>query len=118
MRRYLARFDASTVRMLLADREFIGQEWFAFLIDRGIPFAIRLKEEQIIRVEGRELSLRSWLSRGKGVRGFTAVLPAKAGHPDLELHFGARRIKSGELLIVASSLPVSGGRILRYYRQR
>ncbi|MFP1646773.1 IS4 family transposase [Pontitalea aquivivens] len=118
MRRYLARFEASTVRMLLADREFIGQEWFAFLKDHGIPFAVRLKEEQIIRVDGRELSLRSWLSRCKGERGFTAVLPAKAGHPDIELHFGARRIKGGELLVVASSLPASGGRILRYYRKR
>ena len=118
MRRYLARFDAASVRMLLADREFIGQEWFAFLMENGIPFAIRLKEEQIIRIDGRELSLRSWLSRCKGVRGFTAVLPAKAGHPELELHFGARRIRGGELLIVASSLPSSGGRILRDYRKR
>jgi hypothetical protein len=118
MRRYLGRFDASSVRMLLADREFIGQEWFAFLKEAGIPFAIRLKEEQIIRVDGRELSLRSWLSRCRGVRGFTAILPAKAGHADLELHFGARRIKGGELLIVASPLPLSGGRILRYYSKR
>ena len=118
MRRYLALFDVSSVRMLLADREFIGQEWFAFLREHRIPFCIRLKEEQIIQVEGRTLSLRSWLSRCKGVRGFTAVLPRKAGHPDVELHFGARRIKGGELLIVASSVPVSGGRILRYYRKR
>ena len=63
MERYLARFDASTVRMLLADREFIGQEWFAFLLKHKIPFAIRLKEEQIIHIEGRTLSLRSWPSR-------------------------------------------------------
>jgi hypothetical protein len=118
MRRYLARFDASTVRMLLADREFIGQEWFAFLKEEGIPFVIRVKEEQIIRVDGRELSLRSWLSRCKGERGFTAVLPAKAGYPDLELHFGARRVKGGELLVVASSEPLRGSRILRYYRWR
>ena len=27
MRRYLARFPAATVRLLLADREFIGAEW-------------------------------------------------------------------------------------------
>ncbi len=118
MRRYLARFDASTVRMLLADREFIGQQWMAFLKDEGIPFAIRLKEEQIIRIDGREVSLRSWLSRCKGVRGFTAVLPAKSGQPDLELHFGARRIRGGELLVVACSQPLKGGRILRYYRKR
>ena len=52
------------------------------------------------------------------MRGFTAVLPRKAGAPDIELHFGARRIKGGELLIVASSAPLSGKRILRYYSKR
>ena len=118
MQRYLKRFNASTVRMLLADREFIGQEWFKFLKDKTIPFAIRVKEDQLIVVEGREYALRSYLSRCKGERGFTATLPAKAGQPALELHFGARRIKGGELLIVACSEPLRGSRILRYYRWR
>lgn len=118
MKRYLAHFDPDTVRMLLADREFIGQEWFAFLMEQRIPFTIRMKQEQIIRVEGRDLSLRSWLSRCKGVRGFAAVLPGRAGHPDLNLHFGARRINGGELLVVACSHPGSGARILRLYRKR
>lgn len=118
MQRYLALFSASTVRMFLADREFIGQEWFKFLKDKGIPFAIRVKEDQLIVVEGREYSLRSYLSRCKGDRGFTASLPAKAGQPALELHFGAKRIKGGELLIVACSEKLRGSRILRYYRWR
>jgi len=47
MQRYLALFEASSVRMFLADREFIGQEWFKFLKDNSIPFAIRVKEEQL-----------------------------------------------------------------------
>jgi hypothetical protein len=118
MQRYLALFAASSVRMFLADREFIGQEWFKFLQDHGIPFAIRMKEEQLIVVEGSEYSLRSYLSRCKGERGFTATLPAKAGQPALELHFGAKRIKGGELLIVACSTQLPGARILRYYRWR
>ena len=118
MRRYLTYFKASTVRMFLADREFIGQEWFRFLLDANIPFAIRMKDDHLIHVEGREFSLRSYLSRCKGERGFTATLPAKAGQPALELHFGARRIKGGELLIVACSEQIRGARILRYYRWR
>lgn len=118
MQRYLSLFKASSVRMFLADREFIGQEWFKFLMDEGIPFAIRMKEEQLIVVEGREYSLRSYLSRCQGERGFSAILPAKAGQPALELHFSARRIKGGELLIVACSERLRGARILRYYRWR
>ncbi|WP_172330728.1 transposase [Mangrovicoccus sp. HB161399] len=78
MNRYLQHFDVSTVRMLMADREFAGQEWMAFLLDRKIPFAIRMKEDQIVRVEGRDLSLRSWLSRVPGRAGLHRG-PARAG---------------------------------------
>ena len=40
--RYLARFAAGTVRLFIADREFIGAKWLKFLDDKGIPFAVRL----------------------------------------------------------------------------
>lgn len=32
MRRYLAHFPAAKVRLLLADREFIGADWIKFLM--------------------------------------------------------------------------------------
>ena len=34
---------AARIHCLLADREFIGKEWFQVLIKQGIPFAIRIK---------------------------------------------------------------------------
>ena len=108
MQRYLALFKASSVCIFLADRKFIGQEWFKFLKDEGIPFAIRVKENQLIVVEAREYSLRCYLSRCKGERGFTATLPANAGQPALELYFGAMRSRGGELLIVACSEQLRG----------
>jgi hypothetical protein len=40
MKRVLRVIDAASIRALLADREFIGHQWFDFLIDNGIPFAI------------------------------------------------------------------------------
>lgn len=120
MKRYLKQFDVSCIRMLLADREFIGQEWLVFLADAKVPFAIRLKEDQIVRTQdGRLLALKWLLRRGRGVRGFTATLPARDGHRDLDLHFGVRRIKGGqELLIVASATKASGAHILRKYKKR
>ena len=77
-----------------------------------------LAEREFIVLDGREYALRSYLWRCKGERSFTATLPAKAGQPALELHFGARRIKGGELLVVLCSEPLRGSRILRYYRWR
>ena len=37
LRRYLKLFDASTIRLLLADREFIGREWMEFLSKTTSP---------------------------------------------------------------------------------
>ena len=61
MQRYLALFNASSMRMFLTDREFIGHNWFKFLKDMGIPFASRVKEEQLVVVEGRALP-KAWPS--------------------------------------------------------
>lgn len=37
-------FDLSGM-ILLADREYIGKEWFNYLVDRGLNFIIRLKKD-------------------------------------------------------------------------
>lgn len=44
MERLLKRVDKDLIRVIVADREFIGQEWFAWLKTQGVRFAIRVKE--------------------------------------------------------------------------
>lgn len=39
--------EAERIEVLLADREFIGQDRFEFLIDQNIPFAIRMRENSL-----------------------------------------------------------------------
>ena len=53
IKRYLAHFPASTIDLLLADREFIGADWLKFLNDNNIPFVIRLREHLRVVTEGR-----------------------------------------------------------------
>ena len=36
------------IHVLLADREFIGEEWFRFLIEQEIPFIIRIKQNSMV----------------------------------------------------------------------
>ena len=75
MRRYLAHFPLATIRLLLADREFIGTEWLKFLNDTDIPFAIRLREDLRLTTEdGCELTLRARLRRAGRTRFFQARL--------------------------------------------
>ena len=75
MRRYLAIFGAASVRLLLADREFVGLDWMDFLKENNISFAIRVKEKMIVTTEnGRRLALGSRLRKCRGVHTFRAAL--------------------------------------------
>ncbi len=104
MERYLAIFGAGSVKMLLADREFIGGEWLKFLKKNNIPFTIRLKANMVVITEcGQRLRLSILLQKTRGARSFTAALPGRKGEEPLTLGFAAKRIKGGELLIVAAS---------------
>ena len=89
-------FPVSTIRILLADREFIGAEWLKFLNDNNIPFAIRLRENLRVTDRGRhELTLFARLRLAAAPRTFTARLgtrdAAEAGDAPL-LNFAAKRL--------------------------
>ena len=117
MRRYLAIFGAASVRLLLADREFIGLEWMDFLNKNNIPFAIRMKEKLIVATEdGRRLALGSLLRKCRGVRTFRGALGRDDAQGILWLNFAARRLEGGELIIVASNTPARAA--LAAYRKR
>jgi transposase len=47
LKRVIKAIGPEKIRVLLADREFIGEEWFCFLIKQGIPFIIRIKQNSM-----------------------------------------------------------------------
>ena len=119
MRRYLARFPASTVRLLLADREFIGAEWLEFLNDNSIPFAIRLREDLRVTTEdGCDLTLLARLRLARRSQFFQAR-PGAREHAEARdaplLNFAAKRLGT-EWLIVVSNIPAR--KALAAYRKR
>lgn len=117
MKRYLALFDVSTIKLLLCDREFVGLKWMNFLNKNNVPFAIRMKENQkIVTEDGACVTLKSFLGECRREHQFQASLPGRNGEAALKLNFAAQRIKGGELLIVASN--VSAGDALKEYRKR
>ena len=118
IRRYLAHFAASSVRILLADREFIGADWLKFLSDNNIPFSIRIRENLRVTDEaGHELTLYARLRRSRA-RTFTARMGTReeadrSGAPLLT--FAAKRL-NGAWLIVVSNQPARTA--LDAYRKR
>ncbi len=60
----LAIIPKDMIEVILADREFIGAEWFEFLsITQTLPFAIRIKKsEQIKHVNGGKMKLGKYFA--------------------------------------------------------
>jgi hypothetical protein len=54
LNRFIAHFGTLKIDSLLAEREFIGKEWFGYLKRHHIPFHIRIKRDmKIARTNGR-----------------------------------------------------------------
>ena len=117
--RYLAHFPVASIRLLLADREFVGADWIKFLNDNNIPFAIRLREDlRVTDEDGHDLTLFARLRRAGKTRFFRARLGARDDAETRDaplLNFAAKRLKH-EWLIVVSNIPAR--RALDAYRKR
>lgn len=121
MRRYLALFPATSIRCLLADREFIGAEWMDFLNENNIPFAIRLKIDMTVTLDnGHAWSLETLLQRTRarqGKRICQARINGTAGSTREPVQIAAKRLKDGEWLIVATNRS-DAKQALNDYRKR
>ena len=94
MDRYLAIFGASSVKVLLADREFIGLAWLNYLVENNIAFVIRIKANMIVMTEdGRQMQLSRLLRTVRGSRRARIGLQRQKALEPLWLDCAAKRIK-------------------------
>lgn len=104
MDRYLALFGVSSITILLADREFIGAAWLEFLCKNNIPFAIRLREDMQVRLEGGVIHpFRSLMRKERTARIWVGWLNGMATVSETRLDFAAKRLRSGEKLVIATN---------------
>ncbi len=105
MRRYLDLFGVSSIRMLVADREFVGREWTDFLCENNVPFAIRMRGDLRVTTEqGHELTLDAYLhgrGRGRVLEGWLGTGKDRGRH---RLSFAAKPLDGGEWLVVATNV--------------
>ena len=118
--RFIALFGKGSVRLLLADREFVGGKWFDFLAENGIPFSIRVRGDLNARLnDGYEGPLERLASTRFGrIR----LMKAKGRFDNMDgrfaaaLCFAAIRLPDAGFLILATSL--NPKKALRLYRKR
>lgn len=114
LKRVLEGIGIHRIKVLLADREFIGTQWFRFLIEQKIPFIIRVKQNSILEIEAREKLpakfLRKRLARKKVMNEFISLWGFHL-YVSIEKRKGAK-----EQMIVVSNFKFEDP--LRLYRRR
>ena len=117
--RYLRIFEVSSVKPLLGDREFVGNEWINYLVEKTVPFVIRLREDMYIetddeqRFQFREFFQGKHRRRGKW-KGWLSGMAHTSGSP---LRFEGQKIKGDELVLLVTNIPAPVN-ALHLYRKR
>jgi Transposase DDE domain len=118
--RFIGLCGKGSVKLLLADREFIGSQWFDFLAENAIPFAMRVHGDLLVRLDdGHEGSLERLASTRFGrIR----LMKAKGCFDNMDkrfeaaLSFAAIQLPDASFLILATRL--NPKKALRDYRKR
>ena len=103
LKRVLEKFGTDRIEVFVADREFIGKEWFRFLSEKNIFFMIRVKKKFLAEgiCNGCPLPLETLcrrLGRSRKIENFPVVL---WGH---KVYISIRKAKgSRDPLIITSN---------------
>jgi len=101
MERFLKVFGAARIAALLADREFVGEDWFRWLQKNGIPFHQRLKRDTLVP-NAWNRTMRLDVLFGSLKPGESRSLPGRRPVWGCFVHLSALRLEGGEFLFVAS----------------
>ena len=113
MEQVLTRIPISSIGMVVADREFIGKEWFKWLDTQNILFAIRVKENANICSGGKEIPLKK-LFANLHIHQQTILRKPRRVY-DLPVYLSAMRLQEGFLIIASNA---SGNAALDAYKKR
>ncbi len=101
IKRFIRCFGRDSIDCLLGDREFIGEDWLAWLLEKKIHFCIRIKDNFVtVNEYGVELLMRQLFHDLR--RGETRIIHDKRKVLNHALHLSALKLMSGEFLILIS----------------
>jgi transposase len=110
IQKFIKIFGPSSIRLLLADREFLGKEWIEFLQSHSIPFVIRLRENQqtlFCEKRNRFVTLSEFLkSLKKGQTRFLGTKVFSRKNRSYEGYITAKKNKNGKIIAVLHSKTV------------
>lgn len=95
LKRVIKAIGKNNIRILLADREFIGEAWFRFLIEQDIPFLIRVKQNSMVTGVRKGYAvpistLVGQLGCRKAIKNHPVILWGHGLFASVEYHKGAK----------------------------
>lgn len=99
LQRFFTLVDPSFVLAIVADREFIGHDWFRYLKSKKVLFVMRIKKNALIGSKGR--TRPAWAVFANAEHRHATVLPKRCWVYGVRLFLVATRQDDGELVIVA-----------------
>jgi hypothetical protein len=100
--RFVKLFGKANILAVLADREFIGEDWFSWLKEQGILFHIRIKKNFLsTNRKGKTVQVQKLFRFLKP--GDHLIILEPQFVTGVEVYLAGLRLENGELLIVASS---------------
>ena len=100
--RFISCFGNKVIAGILADREFVGKQWFKFLIKQKISFFIRIKWNFLVSNSQGQL-VNAWQLFTGLKKGENRILSGKRKVFDLEFNLAGLRCDDGDFLIVATT---------------
>jgi hypothetical protein len=86
--KFISIFGSDKIQTLIGDREFIGEKWQDFLIEKGIKFHIRIPKSHYISIDGEEIKAGNCLEKyGEFVCKDIEISGRK-------LHLGCKKVKN------------------------
>jgi Transposase DDE domain len=103
------------IEIILADREFVGEEWLKYLSSREIPFAIRVKKNERIKHEnGGMMALGKFFSNMQIDE--SKAIKTKIYNKKIKINMTCLQLEK-EQLFIASNVAI-GKEALLAYKQR
>ncbi len=117
---FISIFGQERVSYLLADREFVGEEWFNYLKRNKIPFYIRIKENYYLHDFDTKVRVRFFFNKTKaGAYRDGKVCGVKLNVVGRRLSKKSQKEEGEELLIVATNEKVGDADdVLNKYKER
>ena len=99
MDEFILAFGADKIRYVLADREFIGNDWFEYLANNNVKFIIRIKGNMLVEYNGNSIHSATLCK----MASITNILTFDGNIDNRQLRIQATRSTEKALVIVVSN---------------